>query len=628
MRSLFATLFFTLCLTSTYAQLPHGIKDPGTAYQKKCAKCISALRSQPPEVSFGIQMDEDNNLYFVISHANYLSYFFSSGSDGFVIDVVEKSDWDCSSDKDLSQQAFNGTALNPVYYKYLSKNLQVTPDGMGVVALGPLPKNLVGKDVEFNMVFLEKNNYCFYHKFYNIQAFRWDLLDMGLYMDSLTYKSDLDTTAAKQTTLLINSKTLNFEVPFEKGKADFTKENIKPLYDSLNLSDFNILKIKIHAYASVEGSKARNIELQENRANAIVQALQSYQEPSIETEVTASENWVEFLNDIEGTKHAGLKDLSKEEIKKKLASGSVMTDLDTILAKHRKALITVELQKRSSYTTLTDEEIVKVFHKKLKGDELDEANQIQNEIMSRIAGELSPKSLLEDVEIPLKSQYGTLLQNRYAFEYFEDNADLLVAYNQFKKLDDLTDDNPKVKYNLCALKFKVWLMGEDVDPDKFLKEIKRLGSLGIDSELVKRMIVNHNIIMASYHMAQGNFTAKDKALKYIYRNYKYVPLKASDYLSLAQYFTSYAKYEWAKDVIKPKLKEISVDEDLLFYYLNLTLTDEDEIKRSDYNLIMMNAISKNNIRFCKIFDAIPNGGVSFQLLDNKILKAVYCENCN
>jgi hypothetical protein len=133
--------------------------------------------------------------------------------------------------------------------------------------------------------------------------------------------------------------------------------------------------------------------------------------------------------------------------------------------------------------------------------------------------------------------------------------------------------------------------------------------------------------MSEYYMMQGDFVNKDKSLKYIYSNYKYVPLSDLDHLSLAQYFASYAKYDWATKLLEKKVKSVDIDEDLLFYYLNLTLIDEKMTIRSDYRTIMLNAYNINPLRFCEIFESSIKGGVTFQLLENEYLKKTYCENC-
>lgn len=140
---------------------------------------------------------------------------------------------------------------------------------------------------------------------------------MGMYMDTLTYASQADTTKNERLASLLKRKAMRFTIPFEKSRAEYSAKDLQPLYDSLRLTDFTIRRIDIEAYSSVEGTLERNMELQEKRAQSIVAALQSFQSPNIVTTVKASENWVEFLNDVSHTSHADLAYLDKEEINKK-----------------------------------------------------------------------------------------------------------------------------------------------------------------------------------------------------------------------------------------------------------------------------------------------------------------------
>src|SRR5690606_31049215 len=123
-------------------------------------------------------------------------------------------------------------------------------------------------------------------------------------------------------------------------------------------------------------------------------------------------------------------------------------------------------------------------------------------------------------------------------------------------------------------RFHLLIQGEHaVEPEELERSIKALRNHGIDEPLVTRMLINYNILMAEVDMAKGDYARKDKRMSYIRTNYTTVPMEPADHLSLAQYFASYANYEDARAVLNPYLTEIDVDEDLLFYYLNLTIFD-------------------------------------------------------
>ncbi|MBT8245775.1 MAG: hypothetical protein HKP48_08665 [Winogradskyella sp.] len=97
---------------------------------------------------------------------------------------------------------------------------------------------------------------------------------------------------------------------------------------------------------------------------------------------------------------------------------------------------------------------------------------------------------------------------------------------------------------------------------------------------------------------------------------------------MAQFLSYYANVEAAAELLSDKARQIEVDEDLLFYYLNLTLINKDLTKTEAYRAIMLNAVNINKKRYCQLFDSPEKDGVTFQLLKDDYLRANYCENCN
>jgi hypothetical protein len=523
--------------------------------------------------------------------------------DGIAIDIVSKDRYDCSKGKLKNKSPIKGDLQKPIYKKELKQNMLPSKYGEAAIKIGKVPKKHKAKDIEFNIIFLKNKYLCYYYSFFDLKTYRWDLLDTGFYFDTLTYKTAFDTSLTEQARYILQNKVFKFEIPFEKNKSVYSSIDIKPLYDSLDLTDFNIKKITIRAYSSIEGNEVRNKQLQQERAQSIVSALQSYQKPSIVTEIVVSENWVDFLNDISFTQYS-------------------------YLQKHRKAIIILDLQKKDKYESIPTIELIELFSKSISEKNLEQAIDIQNSIFEKVRNHEIPTNYIDKLEIPEKSEFSLLLNKNSIFKYLMNELDVYNTYKELTELQDLIPNDGHIKYNICALKFKVWLLGESaINPIDFKKEINDLKKYGIPDNLVKRMLINYEIIMCEYYMMQGDFVNKDKSLKYTYSNYKYVPLSDFDYLSLAQYFASYAKYDWATRLLEMKVKSIDVDEDLLFYYLNLTLIDEKMTKRSDYRTIMLNAYNINPSRFCDIFEPFGQGGVTFQLLENEYLRETYCENC-
>jgi len=626
-KSLIVILLLQISLV--FAQNTYNLKPLNDKSYKKCEKCIQFFKNKAAETQLGLSVDLDNNIIFYTNDAEWFYNLIKKNKDGLAVDIVLKSDFNCTSNKKFDNSLSLGTLLQPIYLKKLKKNTKILGKGKLLINLGQFPKQFIGKEYELNLLVIQNSVVCYYQSFINIPDYKWSLLDMGLYTDTITYKASQQETLNNNKTIRTYNKRIKFIIPFKKDQTKYSANDIKALYDTLNFSDFIIKKISIRVYSSIEGDKSYNLKLQKGRAESIVKALQTYQPELINYEIATSENWMEFYQSIKGTEFKNLSNLTKQEIKEKLKDKTYASKLEPILKNQRKAVVEIDFVKRYDIENLSVNELQEEFKKAIKSSNIKTATDIQKVIFSRIVNNETPSSFINKLEIPEKKEYGDLLNSNTVYKYFLDEADLLFTYNNIKKLKKLIPNSKEISYNYLALKFHIWLNSiEQVDHKQFKKEILSLKQKGIATALVNRMLVNYNIILTEMYMYNGEYAKKDKTLKSIYYKYKTTQPSSSDLLSMAQYFVAYAKYDWAIKLLKPYITKVDVDEDLLFYYINLTIYNPKFIKKAAYKQILLNAIDINKDRFCKIFNAIKDGGVSFQLLKYKILKSNYCQSCN
>lgn len=590
-------------------------KDP------RCGYFNSYFKQKPKEVGFSIKR-ENNQLYFVVTDKNWAINLFKKSGDGIAIDVVSKNRYDC--DKQVESSQIRGIILKPVYAKQLVRGFKPSFGDRFETFVGTIPSEIQDDELEFNILFLNNNVLCRYQRIYNLESYPWDLLDMGVYLDSLVYKTKKITESTDK--FVTKYKKFKFVIPFEKNKSEYVPEDIKPLYDSLRLTDFNIKKINIKAYSSIEGSLIRNIELQEQRANSIVKSMQSFQKPDIETEISTSENWVEFLNDIAKSTYKNYRVLSKNEIKQKVV-GVVANDLEIYLKNHRKAVITLELEKKDKYKDMTTEVLISTFNTMVQEENLDEALVVQNSLFEKLREEISPDKIRE-LNVPNQLRFLPILNKNSMFKYILNSSYAKIAFDELKELEKMNPKNFKIKYNLVVLKFIIWKnKWKNIKESDFKTEILNLKKYKITQPLIDRMLVNFHIVKAEKNMRSKQYEAKDASVEFIIDTYENVELSNYDYLSLAQFLTYYSDLDEATYLLDDKVRTITVDEDLLFYYLNLTITNQYAVATQDYRTIMLNAINMNKERFCKLFNSSLNDGVTFQLLENQYLRKTYCENC-
>ena len=622
MKNKLLLLAFAISFLANAQQYTYGIYFPDGDREDKCNAFTKVFKQKPNYVRFGVRL-EDNKLYFEVNNKNWYNALFKEKGDGIAVDIVRRNRYAC--DKEVKPSQIRGVLLPPVYEINKPGKLKSVSRNRFRVYIGKVPSNLQKEEIEFNLLFLHNKAFCKYYTIYNLEKYPRELLDMGVYLDDITFKNKKITS--NKNDIVTKYKKMTFSIPFEKDKWEYKPEDIKPLYDSLQLTDYNIKKIDINAYASVEGSSDRNFILQRQRAKSIAGSLQSFQEPSIITRISTSENWVEFFNDIKKTKHKKLVKLPKKNVKAKLIN-EYAANLEPILRNHRKAIVVLSLEKKDEYKTLHVDQLVTLFNKAVRADKLEEACQIQNSILDRLRDKFKPE-VLKNMKIPKSKKYLRLLTKNCIFKYFVDLKQTLNVEKELLQLEKLEPNDKRLKYNLAVLKFIIWKhKARVIDRNQFKEEIIGLKNYGISKELIDKMIVNYHIIKAEEDVRKNDYKGKDSSVNYVLKSYQNLELSDFDYLSIAQFFTYYSSIYDAINTIENKVNNITVDEDLLFYYLNLTITKEELTNTEEYRTVMLNAINMNKKRFCGLYNSALNKGVTFQLLEDDFLRATYCENCS
>jgi len=622
-------LFLLFTLINGCSNYMYNIKYNKTTFVKNCIQCKKEINDIPDEVRYNISRDGLDDLYFITNSKKWFRKTFKNRRDGIAVNVVPKDIYDCSKKELNKSEELNGDLLPPVYLKKLKKNIVLDKNGGILIYLYKLPSEYQNKELEFNVAQIRNRYLCDIHKAIGIDYNRWKLLDMGFFFDSITYQTNLDSLLQIKNKYLLLSKQQQFEITFKQDHSDYDSLDIRPLYDSLNISDYFIDSIQISAYASVEGPLWRNLELQKERALSFIDALQYYQDPAIKKTIVTDENWTEFNKDLIYTPFTYLLDLDRNEIREELKDKQLMADLEPYLQNHRKAICILSLKRRECYDSISFSKLKNEFAKSLLQNDFGQALDIQNAIFNKIRNKILPASSINELEIPQKKEYSLFLNRREVLKYLINPENILTIYNELLALKQYLPNDLRLKYNICVFKFLLWQMGESsINTSTIKNEISELHDLGLQDNLTKRLLINYEIMRSEYFMQREMYKEKDKSLNFIFKQYKNIPLIDSDYLNLVKYFVSYAKDDWALDVLKDKVKFIDVSEDLLFYYLNLTIANFNDTESTEYKTLLLEALRRNKLRFCNQFNSNENGGVTFQMLGNNFLRRIYCNECN
>jgi hypothetical protein len=608
-------LFFPVALAAQSSL--KDIKNPGSNRVKKCKKYYQVYQKLPLEARYNVKVVNGEIIFFFPSEEIF-KRIFDKKYDGIAIDIVSRDQFNCTKgNQPTNSWAYKGELLPPIFKKELEERMIIDENKNVFINYGSLPTNYDPFNVECNMLLLQKKFHCGYHSFSNIDYSQWDLLDMGLYRDSIP------EAEYEQFQIL---KKLKIQIPFEKNQHKFQVEDIQPLYDSLHLTDFNIKEISIEAFTSVEGTTSNNFELQNARAKSIVDALQSYQNPEIKFHITALENWEEFLSDIEGTQFQYLSQGTQPQIKRKLEQLRDSKEMNSILSSHRKAIITMQLERKVSIEQ-NPNELALLFGQSVIKQNLEEALYIQNFVFEQIKSNKLPESFLGKLEIPHLSLYSPLINNEVIFEY--ENSKGLIAdhIKSFEELLKILPKNPQITYNLVALKLRASTSNSFPKHRKEIWALINSLSWKIDKSLLARLRINYHILNTEYLDNRKKFREKNKSLKQVYSSYKNLELTDWELLYLSRFLSIYSQFKWAETVTKTRVYEGDAILELVDYYFRLTIDDDKKLKSSQYISLIERTLKTDKQTFCNLFLPTEQGGYTFQLLSNESLADIYCKNC-
>jgi CRISPR/Cas system-associated exonuclease Cas4 (RecB family) len=522
-----------------------------------CTSCKSLLDEMPKEVLFGLQINNDGEVFFSMSDKKWFEKIFKNNSYGVTIDIVSKERYLCTK---VSTERFGipkGHILPGVYKNELLNNSDELTQGSIFTKIGTVPASLIGKELEGNLVILNGPYICYYTNFVDIDRSVWNLLPMGLFVDSLLNESNSNNSYEKD--YFTYSNRIQLEIPFFKGSSNFDPNFLNKYYDSIQLSSSIIKNIEIRAYSSIEGSEATNRTLMTKRAESVVQALKKYQQKISISNIVTAENWLDFFRDIKNTEFSSLENLSKLEVKKQLSKPEISLKIERILSKHRKVITTLYLESKTPFSLETDTSISIEFRNSIDTKNISKAQIIQKEIANRIANNQLPLAYIDKFEIPKSKEYSPLLNDREVYKYLLKATDEYQAFNNFIEIRKIDPNNGKLNYNICVLRFFMWQFGNDtISRSLLLNEINSLAKQGIHTTLIKRMKINYYILKSEDQLRNFQYEAKDSSLEEIRNLYKNTPASDEDIHSLAKYYSFYSHKDWAEEIITPRINDVNV----------------------------------------------------------------------
>lgn len=609
-------------------KLPEGVKPSKNDYniepynRTKCTQFESKFGYLPKLMSDNIFF-KNGEIYFYFHDLELFEGLMDENGDGIALDIVSRNQFACGEgNKYYPSQIHRGIMLEPFSKSYIFGKNELKESKELEISLGPIPEFVDTNNVEFNLLIIQDNCLCQTVIYNSLGGENLQSLDLNYVFDTLSVSKAADS--------IMNQ--LSFTIPFERNKASYSSEDIKPFLDSISLNRYDLKKIEVIAYSSIEGDVKGNKIIQQKRAQSILKAIKKYKLQDVPTEITTQENWEGFYESIKGSPYeVDLKQFTKEQLRAIINSDSLDYNLEPYLEGQRKAKVILTVEK-----IFMDEALFNVLPKRyseaLKNKNFSKAKVYQSVMLNNIDnGKVEPKDIIE-TKIPHFKESASLVNNQIAFRWFQSEAANRDSLNKYLGRDIETmlridPDNSYLIYNKLVSRLLLWSQKYSrEDPKYLLRDIRQIyASSSIEKWQINRLILNYNIIAADYYYDNKMFREREKALEEVKDILLSSKLDRNQTFRIANYFMFQLRIDWAIEIMKPFAEMENIDEEFLFTFLTVAIYNKEKVPQAEYEQFMKRAKEMNKERFCKLF-GFPN--MSFQLLKDIPVKELYCKTCN
>ena len=620
------------------------IKSPGVKYSSNSYKLRPYAKNDCKnfEREFGYLSElfsssihtNNDSILFKFHDLNLIKSILKTRKDGFAIDIINRDQFDCSSGNRAHPAAVeDGILLKPTKKGKLLRKNPLKEEKKFIAYLGRIPEGVDIDDIELNLLIIQNKCNCSAIQYNNIDSKNLRLLEVDFTIDTISISENIDSL----------SKQLNFSIPFEKNKAEYQVEDIKPILDSIQLNRYDIKQINITAYSSIEGNQKSNEILQMKRAESMLSAIQEYQLQKVKTSINTFENWDGFKQSIKDSPYyQDFKSLTKEETRSLINSDTLQYDLEPYLETQRKAEINIIVE--SIYIdSLTPKLLPKKFIKAIEDGEHIIAKGIQSLMLRNVEqGIMEKATLFPTKEIPYTRENMPIMNNILAFKlkYFNGNSDELDSLFEDLKTDvgrflTIDPNNAHLNYNKQLVELYYWsrnihylMIDKEAKVDQprdLYKAIRRLYNSKIDNWKVNQLLLNYYLIAADFYYETQNYVMREKSLKKVKKLVIKSKLNQEQTYIMAGYFMFQIHMDWAIQIMLPFIKREDYNEDFIFRLISIAIYDEKKVPPANFMKLLNTAKEMNERRFCELFGA-PN--MSFQLLSKDEIKESYCKTCN
>ncbi len=608
-------------LTNPYSKKKYGVKKYDVKNCKNCEKF-----NDYEKLYNGLYV-ENGKVYLKYENLKAIQKVFKGSKDGIAIDFVQLEQYPCDKDYNIydNELLSKGIMPKPCFSsKMWKKNKHKGDKKLNLLDtyICKLPKK-IADPYELNMHVILNKSLC---KTVGRKYIEKSNAEGTLNSELLSMLND---TSIHEFVPRSYDTVFTFVIPFEKNEFKVNTDSINQTLQVLAKPNYSIDAIYIYAYTSIEGLIDKNERLRKKRANAVIEILEKNQKKKIpRNQVLTEDGWEQFIKEISETSYADLAKMPKEEAIAKISGQEGLLDsLESVLSKQRYSRIVLDV----AFDVNDENEmqfLLEMYEEARNSNKIQRMLEIQKYIMNSIK---SGKYKIEDLakfNIPQEDKYGDMLLNNAHFKqvFTLNNVIDEDFYNEIVNLQTVSPSNNRIKYNriLCELRLKDFV--DQNQATGLQSEIDRLYGSDLDSSTINKLNLELQFkIIKQFNVPGSPVPIVEACFVKIKSIFTTEETSWQNSMKLASIFAEYGDYTFAANLLGPHLKTEGVSDDLVFLYITICASSNSLFISNEFIEALRIAKTKNPYRFCQLFG---DPYLTFQILDNPNVKAIYCEDCD
>lgn len=544
---------------------------------------------------------ENGIIYLDNSDRELLSEILADGRDGFAVDLVTADQFDCMNGNSLYPSNFHeGLLLRPI--KGSTVNYK-TPEGqyLSKFELGKLPSSYDPKTTNTNLLIFKDAVVCNY-----IPSNKTDAKNLHWIEPQWELMLSENTSG-----LVVNKTTFHSSqqiqiIDFLKSIPNDAKE-VKSLEIIYNYSPLIVDSI-----------------------NTLTTEIKDAIPSNLKTHELKIENKYESINSFIANRPIALEiaDLTEKE-KLNILNETTDKELITYLDNNHKTQISYAIYQ--DLISFTNEELKKNYKSAIQNNRIESAITFQSELIKRGRnGDKAAVDALSNNEIDQTKSNLTLISNTEVLKVILSEKTNLAERENLRRtflglyLVDKT--NEIVAYNLCLSILYAWELGKKapVTPEKWEEYYQSASANGIiNTEKLKRLSTNFNLLSADYYYDKGNIRERKKSLEAAYENIISSENSAKEAIMYAQYFMFQLQINWATTVLLNNLK-VEFNLEVAKQLISLSSYPSAEISSQKTEQLLLQINEADHSDFCNLFNS---NKAHYLYLKSDIVKKIWCRDC-